>query len=88
MSERIEQVAIKHAGQIHTAQPPRRHHHVIAEMAKRGYGPECMHNQGFVTDKGRFVDRWEARRIATLAGQIGETKKTNPQNELFSEDLW
>ncbi len=33
----------------------------------------------------RFVDRTEALRIATQAGQIIE--KT-PGNELYSEDLW
>lgn len=86
MSDRIDRVAIKYAGLVHSAEQPRRHHHVIHEMAKRGLGPECMHNQGFVTDKGHFVDRHEAMIIAKAAGQL--IRNTGPLDELFSEDLW
>lgn len=86
MSESIDRVAIKWKGICHTAEPPRRHHDVIREMAKRNFGPECMHNQGFMTDRGRFVDRKEALEIATKANQI--KIKTSPKDKLFSEDLW
>jgi len=84
--ERIEQAAIKHAGLIHTVPRPGRHHDVIREMAKRGFGPDCMHNQGFVTDMGRFVGREDALAIAQQANQL--IRKAGPDNELFSEDLW
>ncbi|MCZ7855074.1 hypothetical protein O9X81_00430 [Agrobacterium salinitolerans] len=41
--------------------------------------------QGFITDKGRFVNRVEAFYLAHAAGQI--ISATNgPQ--LYSEDLW
>lgn len=40
-------------------------------------------HQGFLTSRGRFVEREEAKRIATLAGQ---TETENSQ--LFSEDLY
>ena len=43
-------------------------------------------DQGFMTDKGRFVDRLEACKIAKSAGQI--INKTGPEDDLFSEDLW
>lgn len=84
--ERIDRAAIKHAGLIHSVPRPGRHHNVIREMAKAGFGPECMHAQGFVTDLGRFVDRVEGLRVATKAEQI--CNKTGCAHELFSEDLW
>lgn len=39
--------------------------------------------QGFLTSKGRFVDRKEAAKIAFSAGQISDQKE-----ELYSEDLY
>lgn len=88
MTERIDRVAIKWAGVLHTAERPRRHHDVIHEMAKLGFGPECMHVQGFVTDTGRFVGRNEAMEIATAAGQIIRRTGGEGSKRLFSEDLW
>lgn len=82
----IDRAAIKHAGMVHCVPRPGRHHDVIREMAKRGFGPECMHNQGFVTDKGHFVDRIEGLEIAKSADQI--VTKTYPDWMLFSEDMW
>ena len=45
----------------------------------------CNTVQGFITNKGRFVDRKEAFQIALAAGQIGEDAGVN--KELFSEVL-
>jgi hypothetical protein len=39
--------------------------------------------QGFLTNKNRFVDREEAAEIAFNSGQTKEKK-----NYLFSEDVW
>lgn len=39
--------------------------------------------QGFLTNKGHFVNRLEAVDIALAAGQIKQTKK-----RLHSEDVW
>lgn len=39
--------------------------------------------QGFLTSKGRFVDRREAAHIAWMSRQI-----PNQKSELFSEDLY
>lgn len=47
---------------------------------QRSQKPE---DQGFVTDKGRFVERGVAAKIAFRAGQIKEAKSL-----LYSEDLW
>lgn len=87
--ERIDAAAIRYDGVVYAVPQPGRHHDVIHKMAKAGFGPECMHEQGFVTNKGRFVGRWDALRLAVLSGQLDERKKkTAPANELFSEDLW
>lgn len=40
-------------------------------------------HQGFLTSKGRFVDREEAMMIAVAAGQT-----TGGKTDLFSEDLY
>ena len=42
--------------------------------------------QGFLTSKGRFVDRKEAFKIALNAGQINNDDRIN--KELFSEDIY
>lgn len=42
--------------------------------------------QGFLTSEGAFVDRVEALAIAQAAGQL--ICKTQPEDMLFSEDVW
>ena len=46
----------------------------------------CDHTQGFLTSKGRFVNRKEAWKIALAAGQI--TEEDGYKQQLFSEDLY
>ena len=46
----------------------------------------CKCVQGFLTSKGRFVDRKEAWKIARAAGQIDDNGGC--ERELFSEDLY
>lgn len=46
----------------------------------------CNTVQGFITNKGRFVNRKEAFQIALDAGQIDESNGVD--RELFSEDLY
>jgi hypothetical protein len=46
----------------------------------------CKVIQGFITNKGRFVNRKEAFQIALAAGQINENAGVD--RELFSEDLY
>jgi hypothetical protein len=40
--------------------------------------------QGFLTDKGEFLNRVEAKKHAQACGQIVDTEFS----ELYSEDLW
>ena len=49
------------------------------------FGEDCSgeHEQGFLTNKNRFVDRTEGGQIAFAAKQTNELKTT-----LYSEDLY
>ena len=85
--ETIERAAISYGGVVYSVPRPGRHHNVIRLMVEEsGLGPDCMHCQGFITSFGRFVDRYEAVKIASNAGQI--KYKTFPLTQLFSEDVW
>ena len=46
----------------------------------------CDEVQGFMTSEGNFVDRVEAKRIASEAGQIKEDNFG--LKDLYSEDVW
>jgi hypothetical protein len=84
--ETIERAAIRHDMSFYSVPRPKRHAEVVRLMAAGGYGPEKMHDQGFLTSRSRFVDRKEALQIALAAGQI-TAPKFQP-NQLFSEDVW
>ena len=85
MSERIILAAIKTGeNNIATALNPGRHDNIIHHLAKSGFKTPIKGTQGFLTSKGRFVDRVEAKRIAVEAGQVKETEF----RQLYSEDLW
>lgn len=87
MTERIIAAAIQHGGTI-SLPPPARHHTIIqtmdAEMGLDGL-LATPQSQGFITDKGRFVNRVEAYYLAYRAGPIISDTQ-GPQ--LFSEDVW
>jgi hypothetical protein len=45
--------------------------------------------QGFVDNRGVFLDRKEALAVAIASGQLNSRRtKTTPLDELHSEDLW
>jgi hypothetical protein len=70
-----------------TAPPPARHAHLLHPvMSEEAIGPD---DQGFVTSRGRYVDRYEALRIVIAAGQTQiDHPSRNAGGQLFSEDLW
>lgn len=76
----IAAAAIRDKRGVFTLPPPNRHHHIL--HAFDAVGP---HEQGFITDGGKFVSRRKALGIAIANGQIG---KLPGKTELFSEDLW
>lgn len=86
--ETIDRAAICYNGVIYSVPRPGRHHTVIQRMVHDGLPTEAMRlpNQGFVTSSGRFVDRYEAARIARAAGQI--VREPTPPDMLTSEDVW
>jgi len=64
----------------------RRHHNcftTVAMLQGLRNKKEIPDVQGFLTNTDRFVDRYEAAKIAFDAGQILE-----PVIKLFSEDVW
>lgn len=75
-------------GIIYQVQPPGRHHHVIKQMIEGGFTPPITYPQGFVTDRGEFVDREVAKVIARIAGQIIRHSGGENNPELYTEDLW
>ena len=85
--ERIAGASIRtSSGTIATLAPPARHHHLIFMLAAEGHPPIGPRSQGFVTTKGRFVDRVEGLAIAEAAGQV--VRKHPSFDKLYSEDMW
>jgi len=86
--EMIEAAVIFYNDVIYSVPRPGRHHNVCHMMVAAGLPTEAMRlqNQGFVTGTGRFVDRYEAARIARAAGQI--VREPTPPDMLTSEDVW
>lgn len=85
--ESIVAAAIQFCGLTISIPAPARHHHIAHKIIlDLGLTDHAQRNQGFLTNTGRFVDRHEAANIARAAGQI--IKKTGPEDELFSEDVW
>lgn len=84
----ITHVAIKTEDEVVWSLPsPNRHHDVINRIyEQRQDGKMVTGEQGFLNHEGVFLDRKEALQIAIQADQL--IRKTFPENELFSEDLW
>lgn len=63
-----------------------RHHMIIRQIVQETGIKPVDGEQGFVTDKGEFVSREDAAKIAIECGQIKELKYSSTL--LFSEDLY
>ena len=63
----------------------KRHADIFEDMTKRGiqYDRKTL-EQGFYTDDGQFLDRYDSKEHAIACGQIVSSEFA----ELFSEDLW
>jgi hypothetical protein len=70
--------------------PPMRHHHVLQHMKALGFTREQIFSadQGFATDRQRFLNRKEAWHVAEAAGQIVRRDLVVPNGLLFSEHMW
>lgn len=85
-AEFIIGVAIRREGIVYQLPQPCRHGDVIFWMLGQGIPGPIFHEQGFITIKGRFVDRVEGAKLALESGQIDKLEYSTEQ--LFSEDLW
>lgn len=61
-----------------------RHSDVIRVMADRGIKTLSTYEDGFVSDRGTFHNREQARAVAIAAGQVS----SDFDRTLYSEDLW
>lgn len=84
--EMITEVAIIFEGQTYSLPKPYRHHDVIC-MIYNANGYRSVHGeQGFLDDKGNFMNRRVALAHALECGQVLQENIRFP--ELYSEDLW
>lgn len=88
--EIVVAAAVRYDGAIIMFERPGRHGDALNWLAKHGVTRNDARDHGFVTNRGRFVDRAEAGRIVLDAaqGSPGGTPETNPNMHLFSEDMW
>lgn len=89
----ITKVAIKFEGKVFALERPNRHHNVLRMIyelyGRRGDsgGPGA---QGFVDEKGNFLTRQEAWKVAEANNQIVNRCGGDTSNggTLYSENLW
>ena len=85
MKRTITHSAIRYQGETFALPAPNRHHHVIRYIGGIR-GPDI---QGFLDNRGKFLNRREAMRVARAAGQLIRPAVGGYQGPLlFSEDLW
>lgn len=87
--ERIVAAAVESNGLIFSKPAPARHHNVLRSMSE-DFGIDAIEhgkpdNQGFLTNKGRFLGRIGA---AALAKDVGQIERLQFPPFLYSEDLW
>lgn len=83
----ITEVAIKIGTTIYSLPAPNRHHNIIWKLAEEGIELPDDDIQGFLTDEGKFLDRFEALGYALKHNQVKDVNNIRA-NRLFSEDLW
>jgi hypothetical protein len=80
----IVEAAIKQDGKVWTLPPPARHHDIIKLIIEET-GEMVNGEQGFVDDRGNFLNRVQAGQEAIGSGQL--MSLPHPP-KLYSEDLW
>ena len=82
----VVQSAIKYRGRIYTG---RRHPDIIRDLTNRGFKTPISGIQGFLDDRGNFLDRVEARQHFLDCGQVSVCGADKMHARLlFSEDLY
>mgnify|MGYP001300164794 CR=1 FL=1 len=94
----ITHVAIKRNGKIYSLPAPNRHHDVLYSMSEDERNvsdeEEDQDIQGFLDDKGNFLNRREAYEMVVNTPQFIRQEKNKDREtyyngpDLYSEDLW
>lgn len=82
----ISHSAVRFGGDIYALPAPHRHHHVL-RMIHQQSGKTWPNIQGFLDNRGKFLDRRNALRLALHAKQVLQPA-TVRGGKLYSEDLW
>lgn len=82
--------AIRHGDLIISMPKPARHHDIINRfVAIEDHIIVSPIDQGFLTNKGQFLERKEAKQHAITCNQkFRDDYEPFRSNDLFSEDLW
>ncbi|MEL4073309.1 hypothetical protein WKW50_24575 [Ochrobactrum sp. GPK 3] len=81
--ERIVAVAVKLGSLVSTMPPPARHDDLVTGIFREMGQTIVSEQEGFLTSKGRFVSKQDARGIAISARQIDPNCPV-----LVSQHLW
>lgn len=82
----ITHVAVRFAGQTYSLPAPNRHHNVL-RVIHAAHKKTWPNIQGFLDNRGKFLGRREAVRVALKARQVLKPDDLRG-HRLFSEDLW
>ena len=85
----ITHVAIIFDGKTYSLPKPNRHHHVIRHILETNSHVDHISGdrQGFLDDKGTFLNRREALAHALECEQVKDPTAIRA-GRLFSEDVW
>lgn len=89
--ELIVAAAVRYDGAIIMFERPGRHADSLNWLFRHGITRDQVRDCGFVTNRGRYVDRAEAGRIVQASEQGSprlDPPGINPNELLFSEDMW
>ena len=79
---KIVAAAIRHGGKLYTGLSHSQvMNQIYTELGRTCFIPQT--EQGFITDRGEFLNRFQAGAVAFRAGQTKTRKET-----LLSEHLW
>lgn len=82
----ITHVAVLFGGIMYSLPAPNRHHHVLHVIYKEN-NKTWPNVQGFLDNKGKFLVRRYALRVALVASQVIDINNVR-SGRLYSEDLW
>mgnify|MGYP001594391118 FL=1 len=86
----ITAVAIRDPeGRVHSLPKPNRPSDLIKHMIHQGVRKvSSQYEQGFLTEDGRFLNRFDAAKHVVLVQQSLRSKTRSIHGLLFSEDVW